>query len=182
MNPNALQHSPIAHRLDPQVRQAMGRLPVEVVGKLSETEMLALYHSISRPRDHSLDLRLSLPLLSNRLYFVTLVGVERRSRIQQNPEPSGPGSAGHFCFALMMTLLAGFMVGGFGYRLMNQQAQVAAQLAASEVVEEVVETVEPEIYPAVLPEISNATRCEGPSRQWENGLCYEQVQVYQTRF
>lgn len=177
MSPNALQHSPIAHRLEPQVRQAMSRLPVEVVGKLSETEMLALYHSISRPRNHSLDLRLSLPLFSNRLYLVTLVGVERRNRIQQN-QPSGPWSAGHFCFALMMSLLAGFMVGGFGYRLINQQAQVAAQFAASEVVE----TVEPEIYPALLPEISNATRCEGPSRQWENGMCYEQVQVYQPRF
>jgi len=181
MKPNALEHSAIAHRLDPQVRQVISRLPAAVVNKLSEAEMLALYQSMNRPRNHGLDLRLSLPLASSRLYFVTLVGLERRQRAPQVQAPSSPWSAGSFGLAMALSLIAGFTIGGVGYRMINQQASVMHQqpevVDAPEIVDtpEVVDANEEMLHPAVLPWVNSATDCGGPSQQWEGGFCYEQA-------
>lgn len=183
MKPNALAHSPIAHRLDPQVRQAMSRLPVEVVSKLSEAELMALYQSISRPQEHGLDVRLSLPVPSGRMYFVTLAGVERRLRVPQAKSRS-PWEAGRFCLAMALTLLAGFTIGGVGYRMINQHAQLVnasdeallpMEWPGESDATETVNTLTAELHPTVLPWVSDAADCGGFSREWRDGLCYDQA-------
>lgn len=162
MRPNALKHSSIAYRLDPHVRQVLSRLPEEVIAKLSEEELLALYNSITgSPRSNSIDLRLSLPLVPKRLYFVTLLGLERRDIATRTPAKS-PRNVVSVCLAMGISLIAGLAIGGVGLHVMSKGPKVA-------------EAGEAKIYPVALPWIGDATYCEGKSRQWKDGLCYEQA-------
>ncbi len=183
MKSNALAHSPIAHRLDPQVRQVMGRLPVEVVSKLSEAELMALYQSISRPQEYGLDVRLSLPVPSGRMYFATVAGLERRRKAPRI-EHQSPWNVGSFCLAMAMTLLAGFTIGGVGYRMINQHAQLVnasdealhpAELPEQSDAMETVTAINAELHPTVLPWVNDSLDCGGFSRQWRDGLCYEKA-------
>lgn len=172
--PNALQNSAIAYRLDPHVRQVLSRLPGEVVEKLSEEELLALYNSIAGgPRSHSVDLRLSLPLVPKRLYFVTLVGFERRAIATRDSEKS-PWNAASVCLAMGMSLIAGLAIGGAGFYVMNKGAKAAT---ASETVplvrEEIAIANEAKLHPIALPWIGDASSCTGTTRQWKEGFCYE---------
>lgn len=161
MRPNALQHSRLAHRLDPQVRQILSRLPEEVINKLSEEELLALYRSITTPRNHSIDLRLSLPLVPKRLYFVTLVGLERRDASTRTQAKS-QWNAASVRLAMGISLLAGLAISGMSYQVLHKGPKVAV---ASETT----------VHPTALPWIGTAANCKGKSRQWKEGLCYEQA-------
>ena len=199
MQLNAPGQLAIAHRLDPQVRQMANRLPGAVVNKLSESELTALYQSISRPRRPEIDVRLSLPLLSNRLYFVTLVGLERRQKAAP-VQHRNPWSLRGFGLAMALSLLSGFTIGGVGYRMLNQQAQLAnanataeqasgleknaadpiatprfAQASRSAQASIPAEINGLAVHPTALPWVRNAKDCDGLSRDWINGFCYEQA-------
>jgi len=166
MRHNTTQTSAIAYRLDPQVRQMLGRLPEEVTTKLSEQELVALYQALTNSRHRSVGLRLSLPLVPKRLYCFTSVGLERRDalakRTMQKPASQKPSSMASLCLAMSMSLFAGLVLGGGGYHILSAGGRwVSAQ--------------ETTVYPTALPWIEEEAGCDGKSRQWKDGFCYEQA-------
>lgn len=70
---------------DPFLERFFSRIPRHLVGSFSDDQLLAIKQAFaeSTPRSHSLDLRLSLPLLMRRFYLVIIAGPERRERARR---------------------------------------------------------------------------------------------------
>jgi hypothetical protein len=157
--PNPLADSAIAYRLDIQVRQVLSRLPQSVIEKLSEEELLALYQAMVGPRHHSVDLRLAFPLVPKQLYFVTLVGLERRSN-PARPEKKKHWNGATLRLATLISLLIGITASGVGYRVIKgQKIAVAGNYT---------------VHPTALPWIESETDCDRKSQHWKDSLCYDQ--------
>jgi hypothetical protein len=158
IKPPPLADSAIAYRFDLHVRQVLSRLPKSVIEKLSEEELLALYQAMVGPRHHSVDLRLSVPLVPKQLYFITLVGLERRGN-PARPEPKHHWTGATIRWATLISLLIGLTASGVGYRVMTgQKITVAGDYA---------------IHPTALPWIESETDCDRSSQQWKDSLCYD---------
>lgn len=165
-----LPESTLPYSFGPHVRQVLKRLPQSVVAKLSEEELLALYKTMTGPRHHSADMRISLPLVPKRLYFVTLIGLERRSQPRGKTPQNWTNAS--IRMAMSLGLFAGLALGGAGYHaIQSQKASTASNTIRSK---QVALASEMTVHPAALPWVEKQTDCQGKSRQWQAGLCYEQ--------
>ena len=62
-------------------RRFLERMPEEVASSFTELQLETIEHALEgdKWRDHPVDVRLSIPVLRRRFYFVLLAGPERRS-------------------------------------------------------------------------------------------------------
>ncbi len=167
---SSLPESTLPYSFGPHVRQVLKRLPESVVAKLSEEELLALYKTMTGPRHHAVDMRISFPLVPKRLYFVTLIGLERRA--QTRNETQKKWTSASIGMAMSMGLLAGLALGGAGYSAI--QGKKAATASTTLQNQKVAMPNEIAIHPAALPWVEKKTDCQGSSRHWQEGFCYEQ--------
>ena len=162
MDPNANldNHSNPSYRIDPSMLRMLNRLPKEMVERFSEQELLALYRAMPRSGKHAIDLRFTLPFLPRRLYFVFLMGQDKRSG-QTRPEQQKPWTPATTAFAMVLTMATLITVYSVTYRFMQSQSQTdtPAEAATS--------------HPTALPWIEKKSDCKGQTRQWKDGLCFE---------
>lgn len=162
---SSLPVSTLPYGLTPQVYQVLKRLPKSVVAKLSEEELLALYKMMTEPQKRAIDVRVSLPLFPKRLYFVALLGLERRAQERIVAHKKQWTSTSIF-MAMTMGLITTFALGGAGYRvLQGNKAAVSSDLSQPTAVP---------VHPVALPWIVKESDCRGQSRHWQEGFCYEQ--------
>lgn len=180
---SSLPESALLYRFDPHVRQVLQRLPQSVVAKLSEEELLALYKTMAGRRNKATEKQLALPFLPKRFYCVTKLGLNRRA--QTRAANSKGWSSATLGMALSMGLFAGLTLSMTGYRLTQGQEVAmagelraselsASELSASEMMLREVSATEMKVHPTALPWIEEEADCKGKSRQWKEGLCYEQ--------
>lgn len=158
MDPNANPN--LSYRLDPSMLRMLHRLPKEMVEGFSEKELLALYRAMPRTGKHAIDLRFSLPFLPKRIYFVFLMGQEKRSG-RGRAEQQRPWNPTTTAFAMLLSLATLITVYSVTYRFMQAQSNTdtPAKAATS--------------HPTALPWIKHAKDCTAPTQQWKNGLCFE---------
>lgn len=158
MDPNANPNS--SYRLDPSMLRMLNRLPKEMVEGFSEQELLALYRAMPRSGKHAIDLRLTLPFLPKRLYFVFLMGQDKRSG-KARPERQKPWTPATTAFAMVLSMATLITVYSVTYRFMQAQSRdvTPAEAATS--------------HPTALPWIESEADCKGTTRQWKDGLCFE---------
>lgn len=67
---------------DPFLERFFARVPKDIAASFNDDQLLAIKQAFaeSASRSHALDLRLSLPFLFSRFYFVVIAGPERRSK------------------------------------------------------------------------------------------------------
>ncbi len=146
-----------AYRLDPSMLRMLNRLPKEMVEKFSEQELLALYRAMSRPGKHSIDLRFSVPFFPKRLYFVFLMGQDKRHG-KARPEQQKPWTPATTAFAMILTMATLLTMYSVTYRFLQTKRTSPAEAMA---------------HPTALPWIETAADCQGNTRQWKDGLCFE---------
>lgn len=161
MDPNANPNpnSGPAYRLDPSMLRMLNRLPKEMVENFSEQELLALYRAMPRTGKHAVDLRFSFPFLPKRLYFVFLFGQDKRSS-KARPEQHKPWTPATTAFAMVLSMATLITVYSVTYRFMQAQSQVNRSAEAAS-------------HPTALPWIEKEADCTGTTRQWKDGLCFE---------
>jgi len=91
-------------------------MPEEVASSFTELQLTAIEHALGDGRwdDHPVDVRLSIPVLWRRFYFVLLVGPERRSAERRKYERARRPTraiADMILFALFFVLLVPAAVG-----------------------------------------------------------------------
>lgn len=148
-----------SYRLDPSMLRMLNRLPKEMVARFSEQELLALYRAMPRSGKHAVDLRFSLPCLPKRLYFVFLVGQDKRSG-QARPEQQKPWTPATTAFSMILTMATLITVYSVTYRFMQAESRTNTPAEAAS-------------HPTALPWIKHQDDCTGQSRQWKDGLCFE---------
>ncbi len=97
-------------------RRFLESMPEEVASSFTELQLEAIVHAIEGGRwgDHPVDVRLSIPVLWRRFYFVLLVGPERRSaerRIYERARRPVRVIADIILLALFFVLLVPAVVG-----------------------------------------------------------------------
>ena len=148
-----------SYRLDPSMLRMLNRLPKEMVEGFSEQELSALYRAMPRSGKHAVDLRFSIPFLPKRLYFVFLMGQDKRSG-KARPEQQKPWTPATTAFAMVLSMATLITVYSVTYRFMQAQSQTATPAAAAS-------------HPTALPWIEKKSDCNGKTRQWKDGLCFE---------
>tara|TARA_R110002167_G_scaffold24436_4_gene85939 strand:- start:11 stop:439 length:429 start_codon:yes stop_codon:yes gene_type:complete len=73
---------------DPFLERFFARIPRELVTSFSDDQLLAIKQAFAEDmtRTHSLDFRISVPLLLGRFYFVAVAGPERRTKARRRRE------------------------------------------------------------------------------------------------
>lgn len=101
---------------DPFLERFFARIPREVAASFTDDQLLAVKRAFAAHGEagHSIDLRLSFPLLIGRWYLVLILGPERRSRGRRRRDRdahplSTLGNA--FAALLLLLLLAGAALG-----------------------------------------------------------------------
>ncbi len=97
-------------------RRLLADMPEDVANSFTEFQLTMIEHALDGGcwREHLVDIRLSIPLLWRRFYFVILAGPERRSRERRRGErrrrPLGT-IANIVVFAVFLLLLIPAVVG-----------------------------------------------------------------------
>jgi len=160
MDPNANPNP--AYRLDPSMLRMLNRLPKEMVEKFSEAELAALYRAMPRSGHHAIDIRFSLPCLPKRLYFVFLIGQDRRAG-KSRPEQQKPWTPATTAFAMLLGMATLITAYGVTYRMLNQRTAAGSAVPAAGA------------HPTALPWIETASECTGNTREWRDNLCFEEA-------
>lgn len=150
-----------SYRLDPSMLRMLNRLPKEMVEGFSEQELLALYRAMPRSGQHAVDLRFSVPCLPKRLYFVLLMGQDKRSG-RKRPEQQKPWTPATTALAMLLGMATVITVYSVTYRFMQTQSRTdtPAEAASS--------------HPTALPWVETEADCKGQTRQWKDDLCFEE--------
>ncbi|MDJ0704770.1 MAG: hypothetical protein QNJ46_15920 [Leptolyngbyaceae cyanobacterium MO_188.B28] len=137
----------------------MNRLPPEIITSFSDAQLTAIRDGMaSRPwRSHPVDIRFTIPFI--RLYFVFLMGPERRSseRLAQERQLNAIWTPANI--AVILTVIGvsvGAMVGALQLRSLNFSS-----------------ANEDDIHPVVVPFKGNREECEGSGRDWQDGKCID---------
>jgi len=101
---------------DPFLERFFSRIPREVAASFTDDQLLAVKQAFAAHGEagHSIDLRLSFPLLFSRWYLVLILGPERRSRARRRSDRDAYPLAtlGNALAALLLLLLlAGALLG-----------------------------------------------------------------------
>jgi hypothetical protein len=128
-----------------------------MVDSFSDEQLEAMRLALINPARHQVNIRLSVPLLFKRFYFVVLAGPERRSKTRLKAERFPLWTLPNAIFLAM--LLGSVLVTLYnGLHLVNSLSPaVSAE----------------EDYPTALPWIESAEECTGFRRHWKDGFCYD---------
>ncbi len=149
-------------KLDPLLRRVLRRLPADVVQSFDDRQIKALNKAIGNPSKHSVDIRKTVPFFTKRFYFVFLAGPERRApeRLKRKERPWSAASTAVFT---ILALALGLTVNQVVYRRMiNPPAPKVEQSLP-----------ETGFHPTALPWVETEAACQGGTRQWKEGLCYD---------
>lgn len=150
-----------AHRRDPAFVRVLKRLPQDMVDNFSDSELNALEEAIGSPKRHSIDIRLTIPCLPKKLYFVLLVGQDRRTN------PDRPKYKWQWTpqTALIATSL-GLLTAVTGYIavspniLSNGKSLLGTKSGSNS-------------HPTILPWIESEAACNGAQQVWKDGHCFD---------
>jgi hypothetical protein len=146
-----------SYHSDPFLSRLLNRMSPAIVDSFSDEQLEAIRSALVNPAHHPVNIRLSIPLLFKRFYFVVLAGPERRSRIRLKAErfplwtPANTIFLGMLLLSLLVTLYNGLQL------VSSLTPAVSAK----------------EDYPTALPWVESAEDCTGFRRHWKDGLCYD---------
>jgi hypothetical protein len=102
---------------DPFLANFLLRIPQEVADSFTDTQLAAVKQIFDRRGDgsHKIDVRISVPLLFRRHYFVIFSGIEKRSRARRRSEARLHPifRAANRVFLFLLSVFALFSVIGF---------------------------------------------------------------------
>lgn len=92
---------------DPFLERFFSRIPREMAESFTDDQLFAVKQAFAdqSARDHSIDIRLSLPLLFQRYYVVLICGPERRDRARRRRDRAAHQLARRTNVVFMTTLL-----------------------------------------------------------------------------
>lgn len=98
---------------DPFLERFFARIPQDVAASFDDDQLLAIKKAFaeSSSRTHSLDIRLSVPLLFKRFYFVVIAGPERRTKARRVRQQPGNKSIGVTNVVFSLSVLAVTLLG-----------------------------------------------------------------------
>ncbi|MDP6566041.1 MAG: 3-phosphoshikimate 1-carboxyvinyltransferase [Alphaproteobacteria bacterium] len=106
---------------DPFLERFFSRIPREVAESFDDDQLLAIKRAFADQagKIHSIDIRLSVPLLLRRYYVVLIAGPERRDRARRRRDRAARpvATAANFLFMLTMVLMVIMAIAGVLYLL-----------------------------------------------------------------
>ncbi len=135
-------------------------MPAEISATFSPTQIQAIESAIN-PRQHAIDLRLTLPLPGQGIYLVFLAGRNRRAyyRDLQNRHS-----------LIMPIVMAGIIAGAAAIFALIHLKNSQTLTESNPVFEE-----NQEFYPTVVPFKKDRKSCEESERQWIDGQCLDTI-------
>ena len=102
---------------DPLLQRFLLRVPQNVVSSFTDAQLAALKQALDErgSQDHKVNIRISVPLLFRRYYFVIFTGIEKRSRARRRSDARFHPIArvGNMVFLFLLSVFALFTVVGF---------------------------------------------------------------------
>lgn len=143
----------------------LNSLPPDVVASFNSHQLQAMSLAMqTQPRKHSVDFRITLPVLWKKFYLVLLIGAERRTaerrRVERQQHPLW--TLGNV--SLIMILIGLGLLAALGISQLRGASSVLLQP------EEIRQT-----SPVVIPFVDNETDCVNSGRSWENDECIDYI-------
>lgn len=136
----------------------LDRLPPDIADSFSPEQLIAMQEVLQR-QPHAIDIRLTVPLIWQRIYCVLLIGPERRSEERRQTDRS------HYNVWTTANLL--FITGFISLSLLSLIGLLNLKLS-------VLEKFSPSAdYPTSIPFKDNRADCEKSGRFWEDGECID---------
>ncbi len=109
-------------------RRFLESMPEEVASSFTELQLETIEHALEggKWRDHPVDVRLSIPVLRRRFYFVLLAGPEQRSaerRISERARRPLRSVSDMIVFAVFLLLLVPMAIGSLDLIFMAWNSQ-----------------------------------------------------------
>jgi hypothetical protein len=148
-------------RADSLFEQLLAHVPPETVATFTTAQLNVLKQASSNLgwKKHTIDIRLSIPILVSRFYLVILAGPERRSCKRLHEE------RGKYPVWTFTNLIA--ISGFFGLLTLSV-------LGVSQILLPLLIKVESnEFHPTAVPGIYSKTECENTIRSWHDGKCWD---------
>jgi len=106
---------------DPFLERFFSRISREAAESFTDDQLLAIKQGFADQvgRDHSIDVRMSIPLLLRRYYLVFIAGPERRDHARRRRDRSARrlGKSTNFAFMLIVLFLSALSILGLLYLL-----------------------------------------------------------------
>lgn len=136
----------------------LARMPPEVAATFTPLQQHALHEAL-QPRQHTIDLRLSIPWIWTRFYLVVLVGEEKRSASRRRLEAAKHPvwTVCNFIAIMSTTSLLGFGLISLIQLSMRQSSSLLDRDPA----------------PAEIPFKADQESCESSGRVWADGACFD---------
>lgn len=147
---------------NPGLEKFLYRLPPDVAASFTERQLQAIQQALpsTQWKRHPVDIRVTLPLLWKKYYFVMVAGPERRSpeRLVQERKAQPLWKPTHI--ALILALSSVGILSIFGvFQLQTILRQALSQPT--------------QVYPAGIPFKEDRASCEDSGRIWQDGNCYD---------
>jgi uncharacterized membrane protein YfcA len=155
-SPKAASNQPSQYAQQALVR-FLNDMPPQVAITLNPTQLEAIQQALAARawRQHTIDIRLTVPVFARKFYLVVLAGKEQRST--PRPSPTRPTNlASQVVIGLGMTTL-----GIAGLVLVLTFAHFSSWRKSRQT------------GPAIIPYIQNQVSCEQSGRVWEEEKCFD---------
>jgi hypothetical protein len=147
-------------RADASFDQIIARVPPESKASFTAEQMDALklaFRQVNWKSNHTIDIRLSIPLFKRGFYIVFLAGQERRSQQRLRAEMPYYHRKAIAGLAILTLVIGGVAAIGYtGLRLTLQASQ------------------RDNVHPTAIPWLQSRSACEQTGRTWENNECWDQ--------
>ncbi len=109
---------------DPFLERFFSRISREAAESFSDDQLLAIKQAFADQvgRDHSIDIRLSVPLLFRRYYMVFIAGPERRDRARRRRDKAGRRGANRASLGFMLLMLIVMLMSLLGFLYLLKSA------------------------------------------------------------
>ncbi|NEQ43527.1 MAG: hypothetical protein F6K00_08185 [Leptolyngbya sp. SIOISBB] len=148
---------------NPAFERFLRSLPDDVVASFNTYQLQSMSAALKQEsRRHSVDLRVTIPILWKKFYLVLLVGPERRSIDRRKADRAKfPIWTVGNAFVLLMFIAVGFLVATGLWQL---------KLTAKDFLQP--ESIG-DSHPVEIPFITTEQECVDSNRSWENGKCID---------
>lgn len=148
-------------RSDTSYQQIVRQIPPEVVATFTPQQLDALQQAcqqVNWQNQHTIDLRLSIPVPKPGFYIGFLIGSERRSAARLRPQRLKSSRQTATKVAVSVLLLGGMAV-----------------VVVFKVIQPLTQFIqEAKTHPTGIPWLQSETACQTTDRNWQEGTCLDQ--------